>query len=328
MAQQGWTTGPATADVRASLTSSTASGTRHEPCHPAKFATPTSWTDAIEPDDAPANAAWPLFVQPSEPSDGVLQLAEVRGDPDHPAVVVEGHALGDELGLRVSAAFRKRQPEDLANLLAASCSEGAEFCGAASVDFSGTMTIRMPLTLCGPTIVSTTAVLKAIDAVVAPGYSHEDDVWHGRWTWQILSHRTDGLGEEVFADTIDLISPQTETGSRTAVELSSGTYEVVATLLSPSALSAMDPDVKPAERVTKLACEMDVVWATQEASLSLRIRPFDLDGSGEIDMGDLALTMLDFGPCADCGSDVDGSGEVDQGDLALLLLNFGAANCG
>ncbi len=324
MAQQGWITGPATAEVLASLTSSTGQGKRLDVCRPGSLATKTSWADAIATADAPANAAWPLYVQPSDPSDGAL--AEVRGDSDHPAVVVEGQALGDELGLRISAAFHKRKPEHLANLLGASCSEGAEFCGAASVDFSGTMTIRMPLTLCGPTIVSTTAVLKAIDAVVTPGYSHDDDVWHGRWTWQILSHRTDGLGEEVLADTIDLISPpQTETGNRTAVELGSGTYEVVATLLSPSAL---DPTEQPVERVKKLACEMDVVWATQKASLSLRIRPFDLDGSGEIDMGDLALAMLDFGPCADCGSDLDGSGEVDQGDLALLLLNFGTASCG
>ncbi len=51
--------------------------------------------------------------------------------------------------------------------------------------------------------------------------------------------------------------------------------------------------------------------------------PGDLDVNGLIDFGDVALIMLDFGPCPDCLSDLDGSGVVDFGDVALALLNFG-----
>jgi alpha-tubulin suppressor-like RCC1 family protein len=50
----------------------------------------------------------------------------------------------------------------------------------------------------------------------------------------------------------------------------------------------------------------------------------DMDLSGEIDFGDVALVLLDYGPCAGCITDLDGSGEVDFGDVALVLLNFGS----
>ena len=49
----------------------------------------------------------------------------------------------------------------------------------------------------------------------------------------------------------------------------------------------------------------------------------DMDLSGEIDFGDVALVLLDYGPCAGCPSDLDGTGEVDFGDVGLVLLNFG-----
>ena len=49
----------------------------------------------------------------------------------------------------------------------------------------------------------------------------------------------------------------------------------------------------------------------------------DLDGSGTVDSGDLALMLLDYGPCTACPADLDGSGTVDFGDVALLLLLFG-----
>ena len=42
-----------------------------------------------------------------------------------------------------------------------------------------------------------------------------------------------------------------------------------------------------------------------------------------VDFGDIALIMLDFGPCPACPSDLDGSGTVDFGDVALAMLNFG-----
>ena len=49
----------------------------------------------------------------------------------------------------------------------------------------------------------------------------------------------------------------------------------------------------------------------------------DLDGSQEVDQGDIAFALLDFGPCPGCASDLDGSGEVDFGDVALVLLSAG-----
>ncbi|MCE9619442.1 MAG: hypothetical protein K8R92_06000 [Planctomycetes bacterium] len=50
----------------------------------------------------------------------------------------------------------------------------------------------------------------------------------------------------------------------------------------------------------------------------------DMDGSGEVDGGDIGLVLLDFGPCPGCPTDLDGSGEVDGGDIGLVLLSFGA----
>ena len=52
----------------------------------------------------------------------------------------------------------------------------------------------------------------------------------------------------------------------------------------------------------------------------------DLDGSREVDAGDVAFALLDFGPCPGCASDVDGDGEVGGGDISLILLVMGS--CG
>ncbi|MBM4007000.1 MAG: hypothetical protein FJ292_05475 [Planctomycetes bacterium] len=49
----------------------------------------------------------------------------------------------------------------------------------------------------------------------------------------------------------------------------------------------------------------------------------DVDGSGEVDNGDVAFALLHYGPCADCASDLDSTGEVDFGDVALILLSTG-----
>ncbi len=49
----------------------------------------------------------------------------------------------------------------------------------------------------------------------------------------------------------------------------------------------------------------------------------DLDGSGTVDNGDVALCLMDFGACEGCSSDLDGSGWVDFGDVALILMSFG-----
>ena len=51
--------------------------------------------------------------------------------------------------------------------------------------------------------------------------------------------------------------------------------------------------------------------------------PYDLDGSREIDTGDVALVLLDSGTCQGCAADFDESGEVDSADVSLVLLNSG-----
>ena len=48
----------------------------------------------------------------------------------------------------------------------------------------------------------------------------------------------------------------------------------------------------------------------------------DLDGDGAVGSADIAVLLLDFGPCPGCPSDLDQSGEVDAGDIAFLLLLF------
>jgi len=50
--------------------------------------------------------------------------------------------------------------------------------------------------------------------------------------------------------------------------------------------------------------------------------PYDLDGSGTVDFGDIAFLLLSMG---DAGGpmDVDGSGVVDFGDVAIVLLEMG-----
>jgi formylglycine-generating enzyme required for sulfatase activity len=53
----------------------------------------------------------------------------------------------------------------------------------------------------------------------------------------------------------------------------------------------------------------------------------DLDGNQIVDLGDVAMVLLDFGTCpagVACTSDVDGTGYVDLGDVAMTLLDFGS----
>ncbi|MFZ4723464.1 MAG: FG-GAP repeat domain-containing protein [Phycisphaerales bacterium] len=49
----------------------------------------------------------------------------------------------------------------------------------------------------------------------------------------------------------------------------------------------------------------------------------DFDGSGFVDFSDVALVLLDFGPCAGCLTDLDQNEFIDFGDVALVLLAFG-----
>ena len=52
--------------------------------------------------------------------------------------------------------------------------------------------------------------------------------------------------------------------------------------------------------------------------------PEDIDGDGQVSSGDIAVMLLDFGPCAGCASDLDGDGQTTSGDVALLLLSYGS----
>jgi len=52
--------------------------------------------------------------------------------------------------------------------------------------------------------------------------------------------------------------------------------------------------------------------------------PADLDNNRVVDTADVALVLLDFGPCTNCPADLDGNGLVDTADIGLLLLDFGA----
>lgn len=49
----------------------------------------------------------------------------------------------------------------------------------------------------------------------------------------------------------------------------------------------------------------------------------DLDCNGVVDFGDVALALIDFGPCSGCPADLDGTGIVDYGDVALVMLSYG-----
>ena len=51
--------------------------------------------------------------------------------------------------------------------------------------------------------------------------------------------------------------------------------------------------------------------------------PGDFDGDGDVDAGDLATLLSEWGPCEGCTSDLEGDGVVDAGDLAVLLGNWG-----
>ena len=70
-----------------------------------------------------------------------------------------------------------------------------------------------------------------------------------------------------------------------------------------------------------LAPNLASVAGAQFATVSVGL-PGDLDGSGGVDAGDIAVLLLDFGPCSGCPADVDQSGTVDFGDVAFLLLLF------
>ena len=66
-------------------------------------------------------------------------------------------------------------------------------------------------------------------------------------------------------------------------------------------------------------------WAFYNAALAEACRPItDVDASGTVDAGDIAMVLLDFGG-AGSAADVDGDGVVTGSDLSIVLLDFGNA---
>lgn len=61
------------------------------------------------------------------------------------------------------------------------------------------------------------------------------------------------------------------------------------------------------------------VWRLTEPTLAS-----DLDGDGDVDLGDLGILLADFGcDTGSCAGDIDGDGATGLGDLGLLLSEFG-----
>ncbi len=52
--------------------------------------------------------------------------------------------------------------------------------------------------------------------------------------------------------------------------------------------------------------------------------PSDIDGDGVVGSGDLALTLLDFGPCSGSAADLDHNSVCDSADVSMILIDFGS----
>jgi hypothetical protein len=101
--------------------------------------------------------------------------------------------------------------------------------------------------------------------------------------------------------------------------------------------SACDPYVSGSQALASVSCGQDYLIriasvGSQTGAGTLRITPvllgaaccpMDLDGSRRVDFGDVALALIDFGPCPGCAADLDDTGSVDFGDVALILLESG-----
>jgi hypothetical protein len=117
------------------------------------------------------------------------------------------------------------------------------------------------------------------------------------------------------------------TGSISGNALTAGTYrlEVWIGAFFPSIYTFEMPSaMKPGYASVGTSGAIDVA-----ADWTLVLAPIptcaaaDLDCNGRVDMGDVAIALLEFGPCGGCASDLDGTGVVDFGDIALIMLDFG-----
>ena len=81
----------------------------------------------------------------------------------------------------------------------------------------------------------------------------------------------------------------------------------------------VNPDTGPQDPPPVPGYFHGVWWMRADAGAS---SPFgDVDGSGHVDFGDVALVLLGMGD-SDPQLDVDGNGIVDFGDVALVLISF------
>ena len=67
---------------------------------------------------------------------------------------------------------------------------------------------------------------------------------------------------------------------------------------------------------------------TQDAYYTIELEgqttlPGDLDGDGDVDLGDLGILLSEYGCVSACRVDLDGDGDTDLADLAILLAHYG-----
>lgn len=98
--------------------------------------------------------------------------------------------------------------------------------------------------------------------------------------------------------------------SRDATGVRLGAVRGVVSTVSPGAGFTDAPDTLQLQTIQEMS-------NSQSSGLP------DVDGSGIIDFSDVALVLLDFGPCPQCLTDLDQSESVDFGDVALVLLAIG-----
>jgi hypothetical protein len=136
-----------------------------------------------------------------------------------------------------------------------------------------------------------------------------------------LSYGTQGIPGQVLTTTDNTTATDVPTTAYTGFPFGWRTVGTVPTVI---AYQVMDNPTTP----TYTTQSEDDPGLTYQPAFSLKgdlaAACFgDIDGSGEVDPGDVAFALLDFGPCPGCSSDLDGTGDVDFGDVALILLSSG-----
>ena len=327
-AQQGWTLGAPNIAVDASL-DSFAVGTcliDESRCFPQKVFCDTAAQDRAEGSVPLPCPGWPLLVQRRiGPGEICIdhRVAAVLPSTDW-AARADGSFQEIDLGFRASCRFDRRPADWVASHLEATCltdetEDGSSTsCGQSDIQGRGAIQIHVPFEACGTTSVSIDFVLGVIDAVVKlrEGSPLGDGGPLTKVTIELrdLVHHDSLVHRIERLDVLASVDALSRTFPIPPEVIGAGSYRLSVTL---------DVD----GMVYKDGCDTYAAWASQHAAAEVRLRPFDLDGTGEIDLGDVSMVLLDFGPCPGCATDLDASGEVDVGDVSLLLLAFGPVDC-